>query len=656
MFSVQHLTALTCVFLLVSPLLAQTGTPSSSGPLPVGSHLEVPEITRPEGRFGRFTRPYTPPEVPPINLANSGRLEDLLRAGRLYLSLQDTIALALENNLDIAIQRYGPMMAEADIQRARAGGLLRGIPQSVRQGPTGAGGQQGQATGVSTSAAALAQQGSDGGGTIITQTGTAVPNLDPVLTGFMRWAHNTNPQTATFVTGTTTLITRQDVANFSLQQGFLTGTTVSLGMSNADVATNSIRSELNPSRSGSLNLNITQRLLQGFGPSVNSRLIRIARNNREVSDLVFKQQVITTVAAIANLYWDLATMNEEVRVRRQALATSERLYQDNQKQVEIGTLAPIEIVRAEAEMASRQQDLTLAETQLFQQETILKNALSRSGVASPAVAEARIVPTDSIRMPDTEAIQPIQDMVGQAMSARPELAQRRIQIENTKINLKGSRSQLLPTLDAFVNLQNNALAGQINTLPIPEGQGFAPRGQPNPFFIGGYGTVLTQLFARNFPDYNAGFQLNIPLRNRAAQADMIRDQLTLRQQELGLQQLENQVRVDVQNALIGLQQARARYRAANKARVLQEQTLDAEQKKYALGASTIYNVILVQRDLATAQSNEVAALSAYSKAVVELERATGQILYSHDISLEEAYRGSVSRPPSRLPVLDAPGR
>jgi outer membrane protein TolC len=210
-------------------------------------------------------------------------------------------------------------------------------------------------------------------------------------------------------------------------------------------------------------------------------------------------------------------------------------------------------------------------------------------------------------------------------------------------------------LDAFVNFQNNALAGDISTLPLPEDQ-LVQRGIPNAFFVGGYGTVLRQMFARNFPDYNAGFQLNIPLRNRAAQADIIRDQLTLRQNEMSLQQLENQVRVDVQNALIALQQARARYRAANKARVLQEQTLDAEQKKYALGASTIYNVILVQRDLAQAQSAEVAALSAYSIARVELDRATGQTLATHDISLAEAYRGSVSRPPDPVPVLDTPNR
>jgi outer membrane protein TolC len=643
----QQLLAFFCAFLMANPA-AYAQAPAA--------RLEVPDIFAKNGNgfFSRITRAYRPVEVAPISLANSGRLDALLRAGRLYLSLQDTIALALENNLDIAIQRYGPLIAEADILRAQAGGLLRGIPQSIRQGPQSAGGQRGQDTGISRSAAQ--QAGDDGGagsGTIITSTGTTIPNLDPVLVGFSRWAHNTNPQTATFVSGTNTLITRQALQNFSFQQGFLTGTTVNLGFSNSHVRSTQLRAELNPSTSGSLSLNITQRLLQGFGPAVNSRLIRIAKNNREVSDLVFKQQVITTVSAVANLYWDLVSMNEEVRVRRQALETSERLQRDNEKQVEIGTLAPIEIVRAEAEVASRQQDLTVAETQLLQQETILKNALSRNGVLSPAVAEARIVATDRIRLPDTEPVEPIQDMVAQAMSARPELSRQRIQIQNAHVNLRGSKSQLLPTLDAFVNFQNNALAGQVSTLPLPSDQ-IVQRGIPNSFFVGGYGTVLSQLFARNFPDYNAGFQLNIPLRNRAAQADMIRDQLTLRQSEMGLQQLENQVRVDVQNALIALQQARARYRAANKARVLQEQTLDAEQKKYALGASTIYNVILVQRDLAEAQSAEVAALSAYSIARVELDRATGQTLATHNISLAEAYAGNVARPPDPIPVLDTP--
>ncbi|MCS6953907.1 MAG: TolC family protein [Bryobacterales bacterium] len=606
----------------------------------------------------QWFRAYRFREEAPVNLANSGRLEALLRAGKIYLSLQDAIALALENNLDIELQRYGPRIADSDILRAEAGGLLRGVPTSVARGATSA---VAQATGTAGGQAAGAQALTGGGGeaftaggAIITTTGTAIPNLDPVITAVYNWSHRTIPQTNSFITGTNSLIIRNTVGNMALRKGFLTGTNVEFGWNNSASRTNAGRSDFNPSTTASFNLTITQHLLQGFGIAVNNRNIRIARNNRRVSDLVFRQQVINTVASVVNLYWDLVSFNEDVKVRRQALALAEKLYNDNKKQVEIGTLAPIEIVRAEAEVARAQQDLTVAETRVLQQEMILKNALSRTGVASPVLAEARIVPTDTIRMPDVEPVQPLQDLVARALELRPELQQARLAVENTKIGLEGTKSALRPSLDLVASFQNNALAGQINSLPIPPIPGTnvtVPRNPAsvNPFFIGGYGTVLGQLFRRNFPDYGIGFQLNIPLRNRAAQADMIRDQLTLRQQEIRQQQLVNQIRLDVTNALIALQQARASYQAAMKARVLQEQTLEAEEKKYALGASTIFFVIQAQRDLAQARSTEVASLSAYIKAKAELDRATGQILDVYNISLDEALRGQVSRPPAPAP-------
>jgi outer membrane protein TolC len=605
------------------------------------------QMGQPQGHLASLTGAYRPRDIAPVNLGNSGRLDALLRAGRLYLSLQDAIALALENNLDIEIQRYGPQLADASVQRAQAGGFARGVSTSVTSGPTSASGGSSSQTGISGNAASQASSAtsSSTGSTVVTQTGSTIPTLDPTFTSALRWGHTSTPQSSAFVTGTNSLIQRQDISQFGVQKGFLTGTTVSLALNNSHIRTNNRSADFNPSSSSTLGFTLTQKLLQGFGVAVNSRQIKIAKNNREISDLTFKQQVITTVSAVMNLYWDLVSFNEDVRVKKQALALSEKLYSDNKKQVEIGTLAPIEIVRAEAEVASRQQDLTISETRVLQQETILKNALSRNGVASPSVMDARIVATDRIQVPDNEAIQPIQDMVATALSARPELAQSRIQVQNQQINLRGSRSALLPTLDAVVTLNNNGLAGQPSDLPTVPGRTRAN----DPYFVGGYGTVLSQLLGRNFPDYSLGLNLNIPLRNRAAQADMINDQLTLRQQQLSLQRIENQVRVDVQNALIGVQQTRAQYRASIKARVLQEQTVDAEQKKYELGASTIYNVILAQRDLATAQSAEVAAMSAYSKARVEMDRATGQTLANHDISMAEAAQGQVSRPPARLP-------
>jgi outer membrane protein TolC len=348
------------------------------------------------------------------------------------------------------------------------------------------------------------------------------------------------------------------------------------------------------------------------------------------------------VASVMELYWQLVALNDQVRVAREAITAATRLYEDNKRQVEVGTLAPIEVTRAEAQIAAGQQQLVIAQTQVLQQETILKTALSRNGVASPLVADARIITTDQINIPDVEPISPIQDMTAMALSARPELAQSRIQITNQNLTIRGSRNALLPTLQAVATTANNGLAGDL----VPNQTGSA-------FFVGGYGSVLSQIFSRNFPNYSAGFNLNIPLRNRAAQAQVINDELTLRQQQLGLQRLENQVRVDVQNALIGLTQARAQYQAATKARLLQAQTLDAEQKKLALGASTIYNVIQDQQALTLAESNEVAAKAAYARAKVELDRSTGQILTNNNISMDEAFKGQVSRPPSTLPPAAA---
>jgi len=633
MYRLQSLIAVVCCFALLRPAGAQTVFLETS-----------------RGPFGRASHPYRDPRVPPVDFSNSNRLESLLRAGKLYLSLQDAVALALENNLDIAVQRYGTEIADANLLRAKAGGFLRGVNASVAPGPTSAT-QTGAQTGINQSAAQQASAVQTTGNVLVSQTGSAIPQLDPSIQGFMRFEHLTTPQTSYFLTGSNLYIQQANLGTFTYNQAWLSGTQIAVGYSGTSTNANNRSNDFNPSVQGSLTFQLTQHLLQGFGWAVNARQIHIARNQREVSDLVFKLQVITTVTAIANLYWDLVSFNEDVRVKRQALATSQRLYEDNKKQVEVGTLAPIEIVRAEAEVASREQDLTVSETQVLQQETIIKNALSKNGVASPSVADARIVPTDHMQVPEVEPIQPFQDVAANALRARPELSQNRIQIEDAKINLKGDKSALLPTLDLVALANNNGLAGSPNSLPsvipgIPHSN--------DAFFVGGAGTLLSQLFSRNFPDYGIGFNLNIPIRNRAARADIISDELALRQQQIALQQLENQIRVEVQNALIGVQQARARYTSALKARILQEQTLDAENKKYELGAETIYNVILAQRDLLTAQSNEVAALAAYAKARVELDRATGQTIERNHISLDEAFRGSVSRPPAAIPATAEP--
>jgi len=641
--------AVLCSVLLLTPNGGFAADKPGSPPNAPSQDNPVPQpATTSHSTLARITDPYRPKTVSPPATGNSGRLDSLLRAGNLYLSLQDAIALALENNLDIAIQRYGPQIADAAVLSAEAGGFARGVSTNVTAGPNSASvSSSGTTPGSNQNASSQASSGTASavGGSVLQSSGPGIPSLDPSVTGTLSWAHLTTPQSSAFLTGTNSLINRQAVTNFGIQQGFLTGTIVNLGLNNTSTTSSNPRNDFNPSTTSSLGLTITQHLMQGFGPSVNSRQIRIAKNNREVSDLTFKLQVETTVAAVMTLYWDLVAFNENVRVAREAVAAATRLWEDNKRQVEVGTLAPIEVTRALAQIATGEQQLTIAQTQVLQQETIIKTALSRTGVASPSVAEAHIIPTDQINVPDTQPIAPIQDMTAMALSSRPELAQSRIQLQNQGLTIRGSRNALLPTIDAVANFSNGALAGQPSDLVAPPGTVHSN----NPFFIGGYGSVLSQIFSRNFPNYSLGFNINIPIRNRAAQAQVINDELTLRQQQLGLQRLENQVRTDVVNAVIAVTQARAQYQAATKSHALQAQTLDAEQKKLALGASTIYNVIQDQQALTAAESSEVAAKAAYYKAKVEMERATGQILTNNNISLDEAFRGVVARPASALP-------
>jgi len=378
-------------------------------------------VRQEESWHSRFTSRYLPAQVAPIDLSNSNRLDALLRAGRIYLSLQDAIALALENNLDIEIQRYAPRIAESDLLRAQAGGVVRGVPTSVTLGPSSAANlQTGGAGGVQGGGAAGTGANGANNATVLF-TGTNVPTYDENV--FLQYTsgHRTSTQPNSFSTGIPALVFSNNVLTGGVQKGFATGAQLQFAYTQTTQNSNNRVSEINPFTNANLSLQLTQPLLRGFGFAVNNRFIRVARNQLKISDLVFKQQVIATVATVVNLYSDLVSFNENVKVKRQALALSEKLYSDNKKQVEIGTLAPIEIVRAEAEVARSQQELTQADTQSLQQETILKNYISKTGVNSPMLAEARIVPTDPLRMPENEAIQPIQDLVAVAVENRPEL-------------------------------------------------------------------------------------------------------------------------------------------------------------------------------------------------------------------------------------------
>ncbi|HLK34323.1 MAG TPA: TolC family protein, partial [Terriglobales bacterium] len=429
---------------------------------------------------------------------------------------------------------------------------------------------------------------------------------------------------------------------------FASGTSLNVGWNNQRQTTNSTFTELSPVLNGGVRLTLTQHLLQGLSFNANRRLIKIAKNNREISDVAFRNQVIQTVSQIENIYWDLVSAYENVRVQESSLALAQKTLADNKKQVEIGTLAPIEIVRAESGVAAANQSLIAAQTNLQLQELLMKNAISKS-LSDPTLVTAHVVPTDTMTLPATEPVVPIQDLINDALSHRPELAQSRIDLTNREITRKSTANLLLPSVDLVGWYGTNALAGNTNPLSV-----CAPVGTNKSSFCinpknvrpaTGMSDVLSTLFGYNYPDYAVGFNVNIPIRNRSAQATQVRSELEYRQSQMLLQQLQNQIAVQVRNAQFTVQQNRAQVLAAQSAEELARQSLDAEQKKYALGASTTTLVLTAQRDLAQAQSNTVAALDNYEKSKVQLDLATGLTLTHNAIEMADAESGKVQTLP-----------
>ncbi len=601
--------------------------------------------------------PYEAKLISDVTFDNSPRLGSLMRDGRIYLSLEDAIALALENNLDVELQRFSPGIAASDLLRAGGGGTLRGIPLTITELPSGVGGPASPilnlpATGapfssaVSTNLSELTsivptQSSAAITGSTPLSNGPAVPGFDPILVGQLSRLHQTALQTNPSLSGTSTLTGNTTSGNFGLLKGFSLGTQFSAGFTASAQINNSIRNAYNPFTSSSFSVNLAQPLLRGFGRAMNQRFILVARNNSQVSDLVFRQQVIGTVAGTIRLYFDLVALQEDVQVKRQTLDLLQKLHDDNQEKVNQGTLAPIELVRAQAQMASGRQDLANSEGFELQQDLVLKNVLSRRGTADLQLREARIVPTTPIDVPAHEQAQPVQDLIAIAYKNRPELEEGRLQLANSEISLKGSRNALLPQLDLVVSAQNSGLAGQLNPL--------APPMVIDPALLGGFGTTLAQIFRRNYPTYGIGIQLGLPLHNDIARADYARDSIQLRQTQVRFQQLQNQVRLEVEAALIAQQRSRSAYDAALEARKLQEQSLKIELEKYENGVSTSFLVMQYQSFLAQARSTEVAAKSVYAKARTALERALGMTLQNHSIKLDEAFQGKVSRQPDAVP-------
>ena len=593
--------------------------------------------------FPTFWGPYEAPYVPATKMTNSERVHSLLSDGKLHLSMQDVIGLALENNLDIAVARFNVAFSQTDVLRTQGGGAARGFSGSYTSNAlfSGAVGTSVSAStsGVSTGA------GSAYGGASATQLGGGT--FDPSAFFSMGWNQNTTPLGTSIVTGVPYEY-NQGTSYFSgVQQAFQTGTSYLIGIGGERGANNALTDAFDPFVYSYLAVGFTQPLLNGFGRRANSTQIRIAKNNMQVADSVFRQQVITTISQVMNLYWDYLSFRENVGVAQQALAYSEKLLADNKRQVEIGTLAPIEVVRAESEVASDQQKLIVAQTNLQQQAELIKSAIAKKVDGDLATAQVEAV--DKLPEPKADDIPPLEEALKLAYANRPEIEQTDINLRSQEYTIAARRNALLPSLNVFATYLDSGLAGH-QAVCGPEGTAFAhycetggaatvPLGMAD----NGLGQALSQNFQGRFPNYSLGVSLSIPIRNRAAQADAARALLERRQLETELQQYKNQIAQQVRNANIAVIQAKAQIEAAHKATVLAEQTLDAEQKKFQLGESTVFLVIQAQRDLSTAQGNDVAARSTYAKALTTFQQQTGTILKIHDIELSDAIAGHVTR-------------
>lgn len=623
----------------------QPGAPTPNAPepknLPQPTHVDYSK-SRPlfPNPFAR----YTPHEVPAPVFTNSPKLTDLIQNGKIMLSLNDAIAIALTDNLDIAIARYNLPIADTDILRTKGGASFLGIQSGLVQNTQG-GGVGGIGSGVSGAGAGGTTAGSGGagggaGGFVgnTTGAGPAPPNFDPTITGTLQFEHSIFPLSNTITTGTATLSQNTTTGNISYSEGFSPGTSLTVGFTNTRTTSDALFSTLSPAISSTFRATITQHLLQGFGHFINTRLIVQAKNNKKITEEAFRNQVITTVSQIENIYWDLVNAYEDYKVKERSLGLAQKTLSDNQKQLEIGTLAQLDVVRAESTVASAEQDLIVSKTTLQLQQLTTKSALTRDLPPGSQVMQLDIVPTDTVQIPDQENLPSVDELIKTALAERPDYKQQLINLKNADIDIKGVNNSLLPIVDVFGFYGSSGLAGVQNVLN--------PQIPPGSIPPTGFTDAFGNLFNSTAPDKGLGFNISIPLGNRVAESQQVRARLTYRQSQLGLKSTENSIAVNIRNDVFTVEQNRARVAAAQKAQTLAQQTLDAEQKKYNLGASTYLNVLSDERDLAQAESNLVSAMINYAKSKVQLDKDTAQTLEHLNIKLDEATTGQIKTEPN----------
>lgn len=608
-------------------------TATASGQTDASVRFDMPVSRNPLGA-------YAADEVAQPDLTNSPLIGQLIRDGKLYLSLKDAIRLALENNLDLAIARYNLPIANMDILRTRAGGIFRGVNAGVVQGTPGGGvggfgtGAPGAGAGGTTGGAGGAGAGASGLVQSTLGAGTAVASYDPAIIGAVGAEHQATPLANRQIYGVPALQSNIGQASFAYSQAFPTGTSISFEFNNSRQTTNSPFFNLSPVLTSMYRFSFQQQLLAGFGFGPNLRYLTIAKNNRKISDIAFKDQVIATITQIENIYWDLVNAYEQARVNEQSLVFAQQSLDNARKQLQLESVPAMDVMRAEAEVSKRDQDLTVARTSLQLQELLIKNALTKS-LDDPVLEAVPVVPVDHFESVEIQSTEAVQDLISGALHDRPELAESDVDLVNRQISRKAARNALLPSLALVGFYGGSGLAGPLNpiyNLPIPNSSN-VPTDFPG---------ALENAFNNSSPDYYVGLSLNIPIRNRVAKADQYRSELEYRQAELRREQLRKQIRIEVRNAQYALEQAGARVGAARKARDLAQRTFEITQKEQTLGAGSSYQTMTAQRDLSIAALDMVTAMTTYEKAKVELDRATGGTLEHNGVRVQDAVNATIA--------------
>ncbi len=580
---------------------------------------------------------YKPSTVPPLDLTNSPRLKDLEVDGKLYLSLREAIALAIENNLDLAYFRYNLPIARTDLARTKAGGVANGVNVGVRENTPGGNGQSfgsSNSAGSAGSSAGSAGASAGGAGGIVTSTlgeGSTVHSYDPEVSAVGFVDHTRTQLTNIVTTGTPVYDVNTVEGEAQYKQYFPLGTNIEFDYQGLRQTTNSLYNATNPTLESSFQFYLYQPLLQGFGLGTNDRYIHIAKKNMQLTSLGFRAQVIATVTQVEDIYWDLVNAYEDEQVKQNALQFANKTLDDDKKQLKLQAIPELQVLKDEADVAAREGDLTVARANLRLNELLIKNALTKT-ISDPRLVEMPVVPLTLETPSDPNSDRPIDALIKEAEKNRPDVTMDQLAMQIAQNSLRSIRNELLPSLSLYGEYAGVGNAG----LPNPSCNGCEAVPLPNSF-----GGSLQNAFNYSSPEYQAGFQLNITLRNRIAKADQFRAVLEYRQRQLAFEEQKKSILFDVRNSQYALRQAEARVTAAREARDLAKKTFEITEQEQKLGAKSSYDTLAAQDALAVAESALDDAQAAYAKAQVDIDRATGETLDQVDISIDDAREGVV---------------